>query len=81
MEPPVEYPSRESKHNIKESEINMSNPIFKANVHEQNHPGTCVVAVPELASHWKSNRGVQSEWNDHQNRNNDRTHHDEIALY
>ena len=29
LEPPVEYPSRESKHDIEESEGNMLNPIFK----------------------------------------------------
>ena len=36
---PVEYPSRESKQDIKESEGNIYNPIFKKNVQGQKHPG------------------------------------------
>ena len=32
LEPPVEYPSRECKHAIKESKGNMFNPIFKENI-------------------------------------------------
>ena len=38
---PVEYPSRESKHDIKESEGNMFNPIFKENVQGRKHTGRC----------------------------------------
>ena len=45
---PVEYPSRECKHDIKESKGNMFNPIFKENVQEQKHPGSCAFAEPEL---------------------------------
>ena len=45
---PVEYPSRESKHDIKTSVCNMFNPMFKGNVQEQKHPGSCVFAEPEL---------------------------------
>ena len=45
---PVEYPSRECKHDIKESKGNMFNPIFKENVQGQKHPGICVFAEPEL---------------------------------
>ena len=48
LEPPVEYPSRECKHGIKESTGNMSNPKFKENVQGQTHPGSCVFAEPEL---------------------------------
>ena len=32
LEPPVEYPSRECKHDLEESKGNMFNPIFKENV-------------------------------------------------
>ena len=45
---PVEYPSRECKHDTKESKGNMFNPIFKENVQGQKHPGSCVFAEPEL---------------------------------
>ena len=44
---PVEYISRESKHDTKESEGNMFNPIFKENVLGQKHPASSVVAEPE----------------------------------
>ena len=36
LEPPVEYPSKESKHDIKESKGNMFNPTFKENVRDRN---------------------------------------------
>ena len=45
---PVEYPSKECKHDIKEFNGNMFNPIFKENVQRQKHPGSCVFAEPEL---------------------------------
>ena len=45
---PVEYPSRECKHDIKESKGNMLNPIFKENVQRQKHPGSCAFAEPNL---------------------------------
>ena len=45
---PVEYPSRECKHDIKESKRNMFNPIFKKNVQGQKHPRSCAFAEPEL---------------------------------
>ena len=38
---PAEYPSGECKHYIKESEGNMFNPVFKENVQEWRHPGSC----------------------------------------
>ena len=44
MELPVEYPSKKSKHDIKESEGNMFNPIFKGNVQGWKHPGRCALA-------------------------------------
>ena len=37
----VEYPSRECKHDIKESKGSMFNPIFKENVQGRKHPGSC----------------------------------------
>ena len=39
MNSPVEYPSKDSKHDIKESEGNMFNPIFNENSQGQKHPG------------------------------------------
>ena len=45
---PVEYPSRECKHDIKESKGNMFNPIFKENVQGQKHQRSCAFAEPEL---------------------------------
>ena len=47
LEPPVEYPSRKCKHNIKMSEGNMLNPIFKENVQGQKHPGSYAFAEPD----------------------------------
>ena len=44
----VEYPSRECKHDIKESKGNMLNPIFKENAQGQKHPGSCAFAEPDL---------------------------------
>ena len=45
---PVEYPSRECKHDIKDSKGNMFNPIFKENVQGRKHPGSCAFVQPEL---------------------------------
>ena len=53
--------SRECKHDIKDSEGNMFNPIFKENVRGQNHPGRCAFAEPELLSYRKPKRVVQNE--------------------
>ena len=48
LELPVEYPSRECKHDIKEFKGNMPNPIFKENVQGQKNPGSSAFAEPEL---------------------------------
>ena len=53
LELPVEYPSGECRHHIKESEGNMFNPIFKENVQGWKHPGSCAFAEPELLSYRK----------------------------
>ena len=45
---PVEYPSRECKHDIKESKGNMFSPIVKENVQGRKHPESCAFAEPEL---------------------------------
>ena len=45
---PVEYPSRECKHDIKVSKGHIFNPIFKENVQGQKHLGSCAFAEPEL---------------------------------
>ena len=52
----VEYPSRECKHDIKESKGNMFNPIFKENVQGWKHPGSCAFAEPEVSCNWLSLR-------------------------
>ena len=44
----VEYPSRECKHDIKESKGNMLNPMFKENLQGQKHPVSCAFAEPDL---------------------------------
>ena len=49
----MEYPCRECKHNIKESEGNMFNQMFNENVKGQKHPGSCAFAEPELLSYRK----------------------------
>ena len=48
LEPPIEYPSRECKHDIKESKGSMFNQLFKKNVQRRRHPGSCAFAEPEL---------------------------------
>ena len=45
---PVEYPSGEYKHDTKESEGRMFNPIFNENVQGRKHPGSRAFAEPEL---------------------------------
>ena len=44
----VKYYSRESKHDIKESEGNMFNPIFKEKVLGLKHSGICIFAESKL---------------------------------
>ena len=50
MEHPVEYSSRESKHEVKESERNIFNPVFKRNVQGRKHPGRCAFVESEQLS-------------------------------
>ena len=50
----MEYPSREFEHDIKESEGNMFNPIFKGNVQGLKHPGMYAFAEPELVGYRNS---------------------------
>ena len=38
---PVEYSDRECKYDMRDSEGNMSNPIFKENVQGRKHPRRC----------------------------------------
>ena len=56
---PVEYLSREYQHDIKESECNMLNPIFKENVQGQKHPESCAFAELELLSYRQAKDVVQ----------------------
>ena len=46
----LENPSRECKHDINESEVNMFNPIFKENSEGRKHPESCAFAEPEILS-------------------------------
>ena len=48
LELPLEYHSRECKHDIKESKGKMFNPIFKENAQGRKHPVSCACAEPEL---------------------------------
>ena len=65
QEVPCRYPSRESKHGIKEPEGNMFNPIFKGNVQVRKHPGMCAFAELELLSYRKPKHVVQNKKNGH----------------
>ena len=60
---PVEYPSRECKHDIKESKGNMVNPIFKENVQGLKHLGSCAFPEP-LIFGWKTGSYL-TEWQAH----------------
>ena len=44
----ISYCSRECKHDIKESNGNMFNPIFEENVQGRKHSGSCAFAEPDL---------------------------------
>ena len=57
----IEYPSRECKHDMKESEGNMFNSIFKENVQGRKPPGKCAFAEPELFSYRKPKCIVPNE--------------------
>ena len=50
---PVENPSRECKHDIKEFEGNMFNPRFKENFQWRTHPGSCAFAELEILRYRK----------------------------
>ena len=62
---PVEYCSRECKHGIQGSEVNMFNPICKENVQARKHPGSCAFVEPELLGYRKPKRVFQNEKNGH----------------
>ena len=74
---PVEYPSRQCKHDIKEFEGDMFNPMFKEIVHGQKHPESCALAEPVLFSCRKPKRVDQKVKNGHKNPNNSHNYHDE----
>ena len=56
LELAVESHSRECKHDIKESEGDVFNPIFKENVQGWKYPGSCAFAAPELLRYMLFNR-------------------------
>ena len=45
---PCRNPTRECKHDKKESKGNKFNPVFKKNVQGRKYPGSCAFAEPEL---------------------------------
>ena len=59
LELPVGYPGWECKHDIKESEGSMFNPIFKENVQGRKHPGSWAFAEQKLLSYKKPKHVVQ----------------------
>ena len=65
LELPLEYRSRECKHDIKESEGNIFNPIFKENVQGREHPGSGAFAETEILSYRKSKSVDQKVKNGH----------------
>ena len=52
--------SRDCKHDIKESEGNMFNPIFKENIQWPKHSGSCASAEPELRGYRKPKHVFQN---------------------
>ena len=74
---PCRISYRECKQDIRESEGYMFNPIFKENVQERKHPGSCAFAEPELLSGRKHKRVVQKAKNGHANSINSPNYHDE----
>ena len=58
---PVEYHSRESKHDIKEAEGNIS--IFKGNVQGPKHPVSCTFAEPKILCFRQPKRVAQNKKN------------------
>ena len=77
----LELPRRENKHDRKESEGNMFNPISKGYVQERKHPGRCAFAESELLGFRKPKRVIQNKNNGHKNPNDSHDYHDEIELY
>ena len=81
LEFPVEYPSRESEHRMRDSEGNMFNPIFKGNVQGLKHPGGGTFIEPELLSYRRPQYVVQNKKNGHNNPKNSHNYNAEIELY
>ena len=59
---PVQYIIRECKHDIKESECNMFNPIFKEDAQGRKLPGSAFAEL-ELPSYRKPKPVVQNDIN------------------
>ena len=78
---PVEYPSRESEHGIKESVGNMFNQTFKGNVQGRKHPDRCAFAEPELLGYRKPKPAVQNKIVAIKDLNNWGNYHDEVEIY
>ena len=74
---PVEYPSRECKRYVKESESNMFITIFKEKIHEQKYEGSCAFEKQVLLSSRTPKSVVQKVKNGHKNLNSSHNNHDE----
>ena len=82
----VDYPSRESKRDIKESEGNQDLVTYsiqysKGMVQGRKHPGRCAFAEPELFIFRKPKCVIHDKNNGHKNSNNGHDYHYEIDLY
>ena len=75
------HPCRKSKPDVKESESDMFNPIFKGNVSGRKHHGRFTFAESELLCNRKLKRIVQNKEIGHKNPNDNHNCHDEIELY
>ena len=85
LEPPIEYPSRECKHDIKESEGNMFHPIFKENVPRGGNIQGVVHLQNQNYYVTESLKCSSKAMNGHKNPNDSHNyhdeHHDEIKFY
>ena len=65
------------KHDLREAEGNIFNPIFKENVQGWKDPGSCAFPEPELYSYRKPKHVVENVTNVHKNPNNNDNYHNE----
>ena len=78
---PVQYPSRQFNHGIKDCDGNMFKSIFKGNVQGLKYLGRCAFVESELLSFREPKRVIQNNNNSPNNPNNRHNYHDEVELY